>query len=85
MKNRLDSIALEIHNNRKSVIPDLTKEIENILHELGMNNSKFKINLLFLMNYIQMEGIQLNLNFLLIKVMNLKKLKKQLQVEKCQE
>lgn len=47
LKNRLDSIALEIHNNRKSVIPDLTKEIENILHELGMNNSKFKINLLF--------------------------------------
>ena len=47
LKNRLDSIALEIHNNRKLVIPDLTKEIENILHELGMNNSKFKINLLF--------------------------------------
>ena len=47
LKNRLDSIALEIHNNRKSLIPDLTKEIENILHELGMNNSKFKINLLF--------------------------------------
>ena len=47
LKNSLDSIALEIHNNRKSVIPDLTKEIENILHELGMNNSKFKINLLF--------------------------------------
>ena len=47
LKNRLDSIALEIHNNRKSVIPDLTKEIENILHELGMNNSKFKINLFF--------------------------------------
>ena len=39
----------------------------------------------FQMNSIQMEGIQLNLNFLLIKVMNLKKLKKQLQVEKCQE
>jgi DNA repair protein RecN (Recombination protein N) len=47
LKNRLDSIALEIHNARKLVIPDLTNEIENILRELGMNNSKFKINLLF--------------------------------------
>ena len=47
LKNRLDSIALEIHNTRKLVIPDLTNEIENILRELGMNNSKFKINLLF--------------------------------------
>ena len=32
LKNRLDRIALEIHNNRKLVIPDLTKEIENKIY-----------------------------------------------------
>ena len=41
----LKSIAYEIHEKRKSVIPKLTLEIENVLHELGMNNSRFKINL----------------------------------------
>lgn len=41
----LKSIAYEIHEKRKSVIPKLTLEIENVLHELGMINSRFKINL----------------------------------------
>ena len=39
------AIAYEIHEKRKSVIPNLTSEIESVLHELGMTNSRFKINL----------------------------------------
>ena len=41
----LKAIAYEIHEKRKSVIPNLTSEIESVLHELGMTNSRFKINL----------------------------------------
>lgn len=41
----LKAISYEIHEKRKSVIPNLTSEIESVLHELGMTNSRFKINL----------------------------------------
>ena len=45
LKIKLKSIAVNIHEKRKSVIFDLTSQIENVLSELGMVNSKFKINL----------------------------------------
>ena len=45
LKIKLKSIAINIHEKRKSVIFDLTSQIENVLSELGMVNSKFKINL----------------------------------------
>ena len=75
LKNRLDSISLEIHNNRKLVIPDLTKEIENILHELGMNNSKFKINLLFSDELYSNGRDTIEFEFLANKGYELKKIK----------
>ena len=75
LKNSLDSIALEIHNNRKFIIPDLTKEIENILHELGMNNSKFKINL-FLSDELYSNGKDtIEFEFLANKGYEFKKIK----------
>ena len=45
LKIKLKSNAINIHEKRKSVIFDLTNQIENVLNELGMVNSKFKINL----------------------------------------
>ncbi len=45
LKIKLKSSAVNIHEKRKSVIFDLTIQIENVLSELGMVNSKFKINL----------------------------------------
>jgi len=42
---KLKSSAINIYEKRKSVIFDLTSQIENVLSELGMVNSKFKINL----------------------------------------
>tara|TARA_Y100001935_G_scaffold71532_1_gene59680 strand:- start:242 stop:1894 length:1653 start_codon:yes stop_codon:yes gene_type:complete len=45
LKIKLKSSAVNIHEKRKSVIFDLTSQIENVLSELGMVNSKFKINL----------------------------------------
>ena len=45
LKNSLSDISLKIHEFRNKVIPNLTKEIENVLSDLGMVNSKFKISL----------------------------------------
>ena len=45
LKNSLSDISLKIHEFRNKVIPNLTKEIEHVLSDLGMVNSKFKINL----------------------------------------
>ena len=45
LKIKLKSSAINIHEKRKSVIFDLTSQIETVLSELGMVNSKFKINL----------------------------------------
>ena len=45
LKNSLSDISLKIHEFRNKVIPNLTKEIEHVLSDLGMVNSKFKITL----------------------------------------
>lgn len=45
LKNSLSDISLKIHEFRNKVIPNLTKEIEHVLSDLGMVNSKFKISL----------------------------------------
>ena len=45
LKFKLKGCANQIHKKRKSVVNDLTDQIENVLHELGMVNSKFKISL----------------------------------------
>ena len=45
LKNSLSDISLKIHEFRNKVIPNLTKQIEHVLSDLGMVNSKFKISL----------------------------------------
>ena len=75
LMSSLNRIALEIHDKRKLVIPDLTKEIENTLHELGMNNSKFKISLV-LTNELYSNGMNIiEFEFLANKGYEFKKIK----------
>ena len=40
---KLDKVATLIHKSRKSAIPKLTKELEDLLSELGMQNARFSI------------------------------------------
>jgi DNA repair protein RecN (Recombination protein N) len=42
-KTEVDKIAKQIHINRSKAIPDLIKQLETILKQLGMPNAKFKI------------------------------------------
>lgn len=44
-KEKLNQIALKIHNKRKKVIPVFVSKLEAILSELGMPNAKFKVAL----------------------------------------
>ena len=45
LKNNIKNSAYKIHKSRYSVIPDFIKKVESILHDLGMENSKLKIDL----------------------------------------
>ena len=45
LKDKLIEVAQKIHKNRLLVIPDFITRIENVLTDLGMKNSKFKIDL----------------------------------------
>ena len=45
LENGLKMIAIKIHKKRKGVAPELSSEIESVLSDLGMINSKFKINI----------------------------------------
>lgn len=42
---KLDKVAVLIHKSRKSAVPKLTKELEHLLSELGMQNARFSIEL----------------------------------------
>ena len=46
LKDELKGVAQKIHKNRLLVIPDFISRIENVLTDLGMKNSKFKIDLI---------------------------------------
>ena len=46
LKDKLKGVAQKIHKNRLLVIPDFISRIENVLTDLGMKNSKFKIDLI---------------------------------------
>jgi len=46
LENQLDVLASAIHKNREKAIPKLIKQLENLLKELEMHNTTFKINLL---------------------------------------
>ena len=45
LNEKLNQIALKIHNKRKKVIPVFVSKLEAILSELGMPNAKFKVEL----------------------------------------
>jgi DNA repair protein RecN (Recombination protein N) len=45
VEESLNTLALKIHKNRKSVIPVFISKLEGILNDLGMPNAKFKIDL----------------------------------------
>ncbi|AXT20552.1 DNA repair protein RecN [Flavobacteriaceae bacterium AU392] len=44
IENDLNSIATIIHQQREKVIPELTKQLQNILSDLGMLNARFNIS-----------------------------------------
>ena len=46
LKDRLKEVAQKIHKNRLLVIPDFISRVENVLTDLGMKNSRFKIDLI---------------------------------------
>ncbi len=75
LKLKLNNIAIEIHEKRKSVINDLTNEIENVLHELGMVNSKFKISLFKTENFYSNGMNTIDFEFLANKGYEFKKIK----------
>jgi DNA repair protein RecN (Recombination protein N) len=45
VSEKLDQIALKITDTRKKVIPNLIKELEFLLSDLGMENARFSINI----------------------------------------
>ena len=45
LMNKLNSKAEVIHNNRKDTIPTFISKIEEIIHDLGMKDAKFKIDI----------------------------------------
>jgi len=75
LKIKLKSSAINIHEKRKSVIFDLTSQIENVLNELGMVNSKFKINLSKTTNFYSNGMDLIDFEFLANKGYEFKKIK----------
>ena len=75
LKIKLKSRAINIHEKRKSVIFDLTNQIENVLNELGMVNSKFKINLSKTTNFYSNGMNLIDFEFLANKGYEFKKIK----------
>ena len=45
LKSQLQSHAEKLHNNRVMAIPQLTTQLTQILHHLGMPNARFELNL----------------------------------------
>ena len=60
LKDKLKEVAQKINKNRLLVIPDFISRIENVLTDLGMKNSKFKIDLVHSDNFYKkgMDEIQ---------------------------
>tara|TARA_B100000401_G_scaffold75647_1_gene47001 strand:+ start:4926 stop:6578 length:1653 start_codon:yes stop_codon:yes gene_type:complete len=75
LKQKLINKALQINKKRISVIDDLTIQIENVLHNLGMVNSKFKINLSKTENFLTNGMDSIDFEFLANKGYEFKKIK----------
>ncbi|RZS92604.1 DNA repair protein RecN [Aquimarina brevivitae] len=52
IKSQLDALSLKIHEKRKTALPKLTKELEEILGSLGMVNATFKADLYLKEQYL---------------------------------
>lgn len=57
---QLHQLALEIHQNRLKVIPDLILQLKTILKQLGMPNAQFQIDLKWLVNFTSNGKNELN-------------------------
>lgn len=76
LNNKLDAKAQELHNRRVKVIPSLTSQLEDILMNLGMENSKFNISLTQVENYFVNGKNELTFLFAANKGGEFKSLKK---------
>lgn len=76
VSEKLDQIALKITDARKKVIPNLKKELEILLSDLGMENARFSININPTSNYFSNGKDELEFLFSANKGGNFGELKK---------
>jgi DNA repair protein RecN (Recombination protein N) len=76
VSEKLDAIALKISDARKSVIPNLKDELQNLLSDLGMENARFSIKIVDTKNYFSNGKDELEFLFSANKGGNFGELKK---------
>lgn len=76
LEKNLDAFALNIHDKRVAIIPELTAYLENALHMLGMQNASFKIEVIASSSYLSNGKDQLNFLFAANKGTDYDELKK---------
>ena len=76
VSEKLDAIALKISDARKSVIPNLKDELQNLLLDLGMENARFSIKIINTKNYFSNGKDELEFLFSANKGGNFGELKK---------
>jgi len=76
VSEKLDVIGLKISNARKKVIPNLKKELESLLSDLGMKNARFSINIKSTSHYFSNGKDELEFFFSANKGSNFGELKK---------
>jgi DNA repair protein RecN (Recombination protein N) len=76
VSEKLDGIALKISDARKSVIPKLKSELEDLLSDLGMENARFSIKIIDTKNYFSNGKDELEFLFSANKGGNFGELKK---------
>ena len=74
--DKLNQLALEIHQNRLKVIPSLSAQLEHILQQLGMPNAQFQIDLNLLESFSSNGKDEIEWLFSANKGTNLGELKK---------
>jgi DNA repair protein RecN (Recombination protein N) len=76
VSKKLDTIALIITKNRTKAIPNLTKELETLLADLGMENARFSIKVKSITSYFTNGKDELSFLFSANKGGNFGELKK---------
>lgn len=76
LEAKLNQLALEIHNNRKAVVPVFVSKLETILSDLGMPNAKFKIELQQIAHFVTNGKDNLQFLFMANKGSSFNELKK---------